>query len=84
MHGTLQLPMDVLQAAHSGCSVVSPMNPARWRSGDWIRTVQSGGQYFDCKRQMTWEQVCRYANNGGQKRKRALAALENLLTELDS
>ena len=33
---------------------------------------------------MTWEQVCRYANNGGQKRNRALAALENLLTELDS
>ena len=85
MHGTLQLPMDVLQAAHKrlfGVLTDEPSSMAIWAIG--FALFNPAGEYFDCKRQMTWEQVCRYANNGRQKRKRALAALENLLTELDS
>ena len=85
MHGTLQLPKDVLQASHKrlfgevteepGCMAIRAIGFALFTPL---------GEEFDLKRRLTWSQVCRIANTEHQKRKRALAALEDLLNELDS
>ena len=85
MHGTLQLPMDVLQASHKRLFGDYTDEPG----GMAIRAIGFAlfnpvGEEFDLKRRLTWEQVCRHANHENQKRKRALDALEDLLTELDS
>ena len=85
MHGTLQLPKDVLQASHKRLFGDYTDEPG----GMAIRAIGFAlfnpvGEEFDLKRRLTWEQVCRHANHENQKRKRALEALEDLLTELDS
>ena len=85
MHGTLQLPMDVLQASHKrlfGDVTDEPCGMAIRAIG--FALFNPVGEHFDLKRRLTWEQVCRHANIQHQKRNRALAALEDLLTELDS
>jgi len=85
MHGTLQLPMDVLQASHKrlfGDFTDEPGEMAIRAIG--FALFNPVGEEFDLKRELTWGQVCRIANTESQKRKRALAALEDLLTELDS
>ena len=85
MHGTLQLPMDVLQASHKRLFGDYTDEPG----GMAIRAIGFAlfnpvGEEFDLKRRLTWEQVCRHANLEHHKRQRALNALEDLLTELDS
>ena len=85
MHGTLQLPMDVLQASHKrlfGDVTDEPCEMAIRAIG--FALFNPVGEHFDLKRQLTWEQVCRYTNLEQPKRQRALNALEDLLTELDS
>ena len=85
MHGTLQLPMDVLQAAHKrlfGGFTDEPSSMAIRAIG--FALFNPAGEAFTFKPRMTWEQVCRHANLEHHKRQRALNALEDLLTELDS
>ena len=85
MHGTLQLPMDVLQAAHKrlfGDYTDAPSKMAIWAIG--FALFNPIGEIFDGKRRLTWDQVCRYANVEHHKRQRVTSALEDLLTELDS
>lgn len=85
MHGTLQLHMDVLQAAHKrlfGDYTDAPSEMAIRAIG--FALFNPPEEEFDLKRRRSWEQVCRYANNDHSKRIRVKAALEDLLTELDS
>ncbi|MBP84148.1 MAG: hypothetical protein CMO61_09930 [Verrucomicrobiales bacterium] len=85
MHGTLQLPMDVLQAAHKrlfGDYTDAPSSMAIRAIG--FALFNPVGEIFDGKRRLTWDQVCRYANVEHHKRQRVPSALEDLLTELDS
>ena len=85
MHGTLQLPKDVLQAAHKrlfGDVTDEPCAMAIRAIG--FALFNPVGEHFDLKRRLTWEQVCRHTNLEHCNRQRALNALEDLLTELDS
>lgn len=85
MYGTLQLPMDLLQAAHKrlfGDFTEDPCGMAIRAIG--FALFNPVGQHFDLKQMLTWDQVCRYANVEHQKRQRVTSALEDLLTELDS
>ena len=90
MHGTLQLPKDVLQASHKrlfGDVTEEPSTMAIRAIG--FALFNPVDEQFDLQRGLTWRQICRiantkHANTEHQKRKRALAALEDLLNELDS
>ena len=90
MHGTLLLPKDVLQASHKrlfGDVTDEPCGMAIRAIG--FAPFNPVGEQFDLQRGLTWGQVCRiantkHANTEQQRRKRALAALEDLLNELDS
>ncbi len=85
MHGTLLLPMDVLQASHKrlfgdyteepGCTAIRAIGFALFNPAD---------EDFDLKHGLTWDQVCRHANVEHHKRQRVTSALEDLLNELES
>lgn len=85
MHGTCQLHIDIRQAAHKrlfGFYTDAPSQMAIRAIG--FAMFNPFDQYFDLRRQQSWESVCRYASNEHRRRIELNAALDDLLTELET